>query len=137
MTLSILAPSIATLSITTISIATLSITLKILLHSPEMAIIITRTRITTLSSDYRKAECRYAKCINVILICWVFWHHTSRINNWKFNTFYTQFTIYNLQFTIYNCKLTVFLYQWKGSNHKQSARWQHISQLKASAFYIW
>ncbi len=27
--------------------------------------------------------------------------------------------------------------QWKGSNRKQSARWQHISQLKASAFCIW
>jgi hypothetical protein len=27
--------------------------------------------------------------------------------------------------------------QWKGSNHKQSARWQHVSQLKASAFCIW
>jgi hypothetical protein len=27
--------------------------------------------------------------------------------------------------------------QWKGSNHKQSARWQHISRLKASAFCIW
>ncbi len=23
--------------------------------------------------------------------------------------------------------------QWKGSNHKQSARWQHVSRLKASA----
>jgi hypothetical protein len=27
--------------------------------------------------------------------------------------------------------------QWKGSNSKQSARWQHVSRLKASAFYIW
>jgi hypothetical protein len=27
--------------------------------------------------------------------------------------------------------------QWKGNNHKQSARWQHISRLKASAFCIW
>jgi len=27
--------------------------------------------------------------------------------------------------------------QWKGSNCKQSARWQHISHLKASAFCIW
>jgi hypothetical protein len=27
--------------------------------------------------------------------------------------------------------------QWKGSNHKQSARWQHLSRLKASAFCIW
>jgi hypothetical protein len=29
------------------------------------------------------------------------------------------------------------LLEWKGSNRKQSARWQHISQLKASAFCIW
>jgi hypothetical protein len=27
--------------------------------------------------------------------------------------------------------------QWKGSNRKQSARWQHIFWLKASAFCIW
>ncbi len=27
--------------------------------------------------------------------------------------------------------------QWKGSNCKQSARWQHISWLKASALCIW
>jgi hypothetical protein len=27
--------------------------------------------------------------------------------------------------------------QWKGSNCKQSARWQHASWLKASAFCIW
>ena len=27
--------------------------------------------------------------------------------------------------------------QWKGSNHKQSTRWEHISWLKASAFCIW
>ncbi len=27
--------------------------------------------------------------------------------------------------------------QCKGSNRKQSARWQHISWLKASAFFIW
>jgi hypothetical protein len=26
--------------------------------------------------------------------------------------------------------------QWKGSNRKQSARWQHVSQLKASAFCV-
>jgi hypothetical protein len=28
-------------------------------------------------------------------------------------------------------------YKWKGSNHKQSAWWQHASRLKASAFCIW
>jgi len=27
--------------------------------------------------------------------------------------------------------------QWKGSNCKQSARWQHVSQLKARGFCIW
>ncbi len=27
--------------------------------------------------------------------------------------------------------------EWKGSNHEQSARWQHVSRLKASAFCIW
>jgi len=27
--------------------------------------------------------------------------------------------------------------QWKGSDCKQSARWQHVSRLKASAFCIW
>jgi hypothetical protein len=27
--------------------------------------------------------------------------------------------------------------QWKGSNRKQSARWQYVSRLKASAFYRW
>ncbi len=27
--------------------------------------------------------------------------------------------------------------QWKGNNRKQSARCQHVSQLKASAFFIW
>ncbi len=27
--------------------------------------------------------------------------------------------------------------QWKGSNRKKSTRWQHISQLKASAVCIW
>jgi hypothetical protein len=26
---------------------------------------------------------------------------------------------------------------WKGSNLKQSAKWQHVLQLKASAFCIW
>ncbi len=25
----------------------------------------------------------------------------------------------------------------KGSNRKQSTRWQHISWLKASAFFVW
>ncbi len=29
------------------------------------------------------------------------------------------------------------LNQYKGSNRKQSARWQHVSRLKASAFCIW
>ena len=29
------------------------------------------------------------------------------------------------------------MFQWKGSNSKQSARWQHVSRLKASAFCIW
>jgi hypothetical protein len=28
-----------------------------------------------------------------------------------------------------------FLLQWKGINRKQSTRWQHISRLKASAFF--
>jgi hypothetical protein len=27
--------------------------------------------------------------------------------------------------------------EWKGSNRKQSARWQDVSWLKASAFYVW
>jgi hypothetical protein len=27
--------------------------------------------------------------------------------------------------------------EWEGSNRKQSARWQHVSWLKASAFCIW
>ncbi len=27
--------------------------------------------------------------------------------------------------------------QLKGSNHKQSARWQHVSRLKASSLCIW
>jgi len=27
--------------------------------------------------------------------------------------------------------------KWKGSNHKQSTRWQHVSRLKASAFCTW
>jgi hypothetical protein len=27
--------------------------------------------------------------------------------------------------------------KWKGSNRKQSARWQHVSHLKASGFFIW
>jgi hypothetical protein len=26
-------------------------------------------------------------------------------------------------------------FQWKGINHKQNTRWQHLSQLKASAFF--
>ncbi len=26
-------------------------------------------------------------------------------------------------------------FQWKGINRKQSTRWQHLSQLKASAFF--
>jgi hypothetical protein len=30
-----------------------------------------------------------------------------------------------------------YLLQWKGSNRKQSTRWQHVSQLKAIAFCIW
>jgi len=29
------------------------------------------------------------------------------------------------------------LAQWKGSNSKQSTRWQHVSPLKVSAFCIW
>jgi hypothetical protein len=28
-----------------------------------------------------------------------------------------------------------YLVQWKGINHKQSTRWQHLSWLKASAFF--
>ncbi len=28
-----------------------------------------------------------------------------------------------------------WLYQWKGINRKQSTRWQHLSRLKASAFF--
>ncbi len=35
------------------------------------------------------------------------------------------------------CRCALFRIQWKGSNHKQSARWQHVSRLKASALYIW
>jgi hypothetical protein len=31
--------------------------------------------------------------------------------------------------------LTVLPQQWKGINRKQSTRWQHLSQLKASAFF--
>jgi hypothetical protein len=31
--------------------------------------------------------------------------------------------------------LTQILYQWKRINRKQSARWQHLSWLKASAFF--
>ncbi len=27
------------------------------------------------------------------------------------------------------------LLEWNGINHKQSARWQHLSQLEASAFF--
>ncbi len=27
--------------------------------------------------------------------------------------------------------------KWKGSNRKQSTRWQHLYRLKASAFCIW
>ncbi len=33
--------------------------------------------------------------------------------------------------------LKSILAEWKGSNRKQSARWQHISRLKANAFCIW
>ncbi len=32
-------------------------------------------------------------------------------------------------------KKNIMLTQWKGSNCKQSASWQHVSQLKASAFW--
>jgi hypothetical protein len=32
---------------------------------------------------------------------------------------------------------TKIMLQWKGSNQKQSASWQHVSRLKASAFCIW
>jgi hypothetical protein len=32
-------------------------------------------------------------------------------------------------------KLLVFENQWKGINRKQSTRWQHLSQLKARAFF--
>ncbi len=28
-----------------------------------------------------------------------------------------------------------YLLQWKGINHKQSTRWQHLSRLKASVFF--
>jgi hypothetical protein len=31
--------------------------------------------------------------------------------------------------------LRIILQQWKGINHKQSTRWQHLSRLKASAFF--
>jgi hypothetical protein len=36
-----------------------------------------------------------------------------------------------------NVLITFFLapYQWKGINRKQSTRWQHLSRLKASAFF--
>jgi hypothetical protein len=29
------------------------------------------------------------------------------------------------------CTINLFFMQWKGSNCKQSARWQHVSRLKA------
>ncbi len=31
--------------------------------------------------------------------------------------------------------LIIFFKQWKGINRKQSTRWQHLSQLKASVFF--
>ncbi len=49
-----------------------------------------------------------------------------------------------------NCNIDIFLFiflfifhlnlnfiQWKGISHKQCVRWQHISQLKARAFFSW
>jgi hypothetical protein len=35
------------------------------------------------------------------------------------------------------CSVSVTCTLMEGSNHKQSARWQHTSHLKASAFCIW
>ncbi len=35
------------------------------------------------------------------------------------------------------CIIKILGAQWKGSNRKQIARWQHVSRLKASAFCIW
>jgi hypothetical protein len=48
--------------------------------------------------------------------------------------------LYSLRFWVHIQISFLVIYnwaQWKGSNCKQSARWQHVSQLKASAFGIW
>ncbi len=49
----------------------------------------------------------------------VYWQTMSA--KWP-HTFWTKYTNLN---------------QWEGSNCKQSTRWQHVSQLKVSAFCIW
>ncbi len=36
---------------------------------------------------------------------------------------------------IFTQNANINFYQWKRISHKQSARWQHLSRLKASAFY--
>jgi len=33
-------------------------------------------------------------------------------------------------------KIIYHTFQWKGINRKQITRWQHLSQLKASAFFF-
>jgi hypothetical protein len=38
---------------------------------------------------------------------------------------------------LFNSGMLVYTMQSKGSNRKQSARWQHLSRLKAGAFCIW
>jgi hypothetical protein len=38
-------------------------------------------------------------------------------------------------FLLCSFKLIAITPQWKRISHKQSARWQHLSQLKASAFF--
>ncbi len=42
-----------------------------------------------------------------------------------------------LIYDVYGTGVTYEDRQWEGSNRKQSARQQHVSQLKASAFCIW
>ncbi len=43
--------------------------------------------------------------------------------------------LHPLVFPDYSVVHWLTLKQWKGINHKQSTRWQHLSQLKASAFF--
>ena len=70
-------------------------------------------------------------------------HAITKIN--KYNNFNEHWSFFKNRFKVglvapqlaFAEKNSDTIWQWKGINHKQSTRWQHLSWLKASALCIW